>query len=208
MEKSQAVSKARVFTNYYKIKLGAPIFKYKVEISPSIPSNQIMLFMGIINTIRKDLNKKMNVFVPFNFSLYSPFQLEEEIFQTSYENVDYSVTITNVGLLDFAKGGEAQILVGRMMKLAQLSMNLKPVGRKYFNDKKAIPFNAYKIKIWPGCSTSVKVNNGTCMLNLDLGYKVLKEQTMLDYLEDLKRQYKGNMERIKEEIIGMTVITG
>jgi len=198
----------KLSSNYNIIKIKGYIFKYRVDCDPPIPNNQPEIFLKLINLIRPELKMELKHFIPLNFSIYSPHTTDELLLKANLENQPYIIKIKNTGKLDISKESEAKVLMGRIIKLAQLSMNLKPIGRKYFNDKKVIPLNQFKINLWEGYSSSVKVHKSEVIMNLDLSYRLIKQKNMLDYLIDLRSIYKNNIERIKEAVRGLTVITG
>jgi len=204
----QKVLKTKVKTNYFTFKCDQPIFKYKVDTEPSIPSNQVGLFFRILSKLREGLSNLMSPYQPASFSLYSPVHVEETTLNAEYDNLSYTVKIIPSGMLEVSGDDrESIVFMGRFFKVLQSQLRLKQIGRKYFDDKAVRPYDNWKLKVWPGYQTSLNAYQDRILVNIDTCFKVLRETTMHEFIENLMQRFQGNQERVKEEIIGMTVMT-
>lgn len=204
----QKALKTKVKTNYFTFKCDQPIFKYKVDTEPQIPSNQVGLFFRILSKLRESLTNLMSPYQPASFSLYSPVHVEEATFTAEYDNVSYTVKIVPSGMLEVSGDDrESIVFMGRFFKVLQSQLRLKQIGRKYFDDKAVRPYDNWKLKVWPGFQTSLNAYQDRILVNIDTCFKVLRETTMHEFIENLMQRFQGNQERVKEEIIGMTVMT-
>lgn len=66
------------------------------------------------------------------------------------------------------------------------TLDLEPMGRFYYDpaDKTVIP--ARKLEIWPGFITSVRNHEDKILLNLELTHKVVRSDTVLDFIRNTK----------------------
>ena len=205
---AQVFSKIPIKTNYFRFRCEIPILKYKISTEPQIPSNQVGLLYKILSLLRETLSKLMNPYQPFNFTIYSPNQIDETVLVVDYENVRYSVKIEPTGLLELTgEDKEALVFMGRFFKLLQSQLKFKQIGRKYFNDKVPEDFPKWKLTVWPGYQTSLNQYQTKILVNIDTCFKVLRETTVYEFIESLMSKYNGDQERVKDEIINTTVMT-
>ena len=209
MESSNVQSKVvPVCSNYFRFKCDTPIFKYKINTEPQIPSNQIGLLMRILSKLRSELEKDLSPYQPFNFTIYSPQQHDEIVKEIDFDNVKYVVKIVPSGVLQMGpQEKEAMVFMGRFFKLLQQHLKLKQIGRKYFNDRAHEDFNQWQLTVWPGYQTSLNQYKNNILINVDSCFKVVRETTVYQFIDSLMSRYNGNQEKVKEEIVGMTVMT-
>jgi len=209
MQKEEALVKKTVIkTNYFSFKCDLPILKYKITTEPQIPSTQLSLLYRILSQLKERISQFMDPYQPSNYIIYSPVQVEEIILKTEYENVTYSVKIEPVGLVELTPHDkEAKAFMGRFFKVLQNGLKFKQVGRKYFNDQAPKEFPHWKLTVWPGYVTSLNQYQSQIFVNIDTCFKVLRNTTVYEYIEDLMSKFKGDQERVKDEIVGTTVMT-
>ena len=205
---NQAVRKLKVKSNYFQFLCDTPIFKYKVDTEPQVPSTQVGLLYRVLSKLREQLSGLMNPYQPFNFMIYSPAHIEETTLTAEWDNVTYTVKIVPAGMLEVSgKEKEALVFMGRFFKILQSNLRMKQVGRKYFNDKAPEEFQQWKLTVWPGYQTSLNMYKDHILVNVDSCFKVLRETTVYEHIENLMSRFGGNQERVKEETIGMIVMT-
>uniref|UniRef100_A0A8C9JL02 Piwi like RNA-mediated silencing 3 n=1 Tax=Panthera tigris altaica TaxID=74533 RepID=A0A8C9JL02_PANTA len=94
--------------------------------------------------------------------------------------------------------------ISRILKM----MDLKQVGRNYYNENEATEFLNHKLVIWPGYSTSILEYETSITLCADVNHKLLRMQTAYDLIMhvDNKSQRKDAKE-ISKELVGSIVFT-
>jgi len=208
IDKPIVLRKTLIKTNYFRFRCHIPILKYKVNVEPTIPSNQVGLFFKILNQIRPDLDKILGTYQPLPFVIYSPNQCDETVFVRDYENVSYSIKIEPLGILDLSQEDKEGLgFMGRFFKILQSSLRLKQIGRRYFNPENPTEFPQWKLSIWPGFMTSLTQHQRHILINIDTSCKVVRETTIYEYIENLMSKYKGDQDKIKDELIGISVMT-
>jgi len=210
MERAQPdAQKVVLRSNYFKFRCSVPILKYKVNIEPTIPSNQVGLVYKVLAKLREPIGNLLGgAYQPINFMVYSPTQADEATFEATYDNVNYKVTLSPSGILDMdSNEREALVFMGRFFKLLQGNLRLKQIGRKFFNDKAPEEFKQWKLTVWPGYQTSLNQHQSKVLLNIDTCFKVVRETTVYEHIENLMSRYSGNQEKVNEEIAGMVVMT-
>lgn len=65
------------------------------------------------------------------------------------------------------------------------------------------------LTIWPGFSTAILNYESAVMLCTDVTHKVLRSETVLDFLTSLRQKYTGSQftEMCEKELIGLIVLT-
>jgi len=90
-------------------------------------------------------------------------------------------------------------------------LRFETIGRKSFNSAKAHVLDAHKIKVWPGFDARVIMKEQGVLLNIDVCFKVVRSDTVLDYMNELRQkieQRNGDFqEEIKAALQGTTVVT-
>lgn len=88
-------------------------------------------------------------------------------------------------------------------------INFKQIGRNFFNPSQSKTISNHNVEVWPGFSASLQILERGVLLNIDIVHKVLRMDSVLDYISDLKN--KGGRsdprEAIKKALIGSTILT-
>ncbi|CAH1405859.1 unnamed protein product [Nezara viridula] len=88
-------------------------------------------------------------------------------------------------------------------------MGLQLVGREYFKPDSAETLSHHKLEIWPGYSTSILQFEDHIMMGLDVSHKVLRTDSVLEFLQECRRRYGSEWEHyFLDTILGAVVFTG
>ena len=55
--------------------------------------------------------------------------------------------------------------------------------------------------------TSLTQQQRNILINIDTSCKVVRETTIYEYIEDLMGKFKGDQDKIKDELVGISVMT-
>ncbi|CAM5161897.1 unnamed protein product [Eretmochelys imbricata] len=143
--------------------------------------------------------------------LFLPKKLENkltEVFSQTRngENVKITITLTNElpptspTCLQFYN-----IIFRRLLKI----MNLQQIGRNYYNPNDPISIPNHRLMIWPGFATSILQYETNIMLCTDVNHKVLRSETVWDFMYNLYKQVEEQRfrETCAKELIGLIVLT-
>jgi aubergine-like protein len=90
-------------------------------------------------------------------------------------------------------------------------LRFETIGRKSFNSAKAHSLDAHKIKVWPGFDARLIMKESGVLLNIDVCFKVVRQDTVLAYMNELRTriEQKGGdwKEELQEALKGTTVVT-
>ncbi|KAM3867907.1 piwi-like protein 1 [Diretmus argenteus] len=88
-------------------------------------------------------------------------------------------------------------------------LNMQQIGRNYYDPNDPLDIPQHSLTIWPGFSTAILQYEKSIMLNTDVSHKVLRSETVLDLMVNL-RQKCGDQrffEVCAKELIGVVVLT-
>jgi aubergine-like protein len=184
------------------------VAKYRVKTVPELPDNNPRIVNSLLRKVKKDINSKLQPAFNINFQIYSPSCIEDMLVfeDVELDNVKYMVTIVPDGFLDSNCRSEQLNFFGRIFKMALKGLRFNEIQRNLYNVDKAVQYNKHKLEIWPGFFSSVNLYSDQIFINVDLSFKVLRQQSALEYFRDLQNNQMP-LERIKDEMIGSTVMT-
>jgi len=91
------------------------------------------------------------------------------------------------------------------------SLRFEQIGPKAFNPAKSHSLDAHNVKVWPGFDTRMIMKEQGALLSIDVAFKVVRADTVLDYITQLRDQadQKGKDYKtlINEAIVGSTIVT-
>jgi len=89
-------------------------------------------------------------------------------------------------------------------------MKLKQIGRHYFNPSKPTEIPQHSMQLWPGFTTAIHEYEAGAMLNIDLAHKVLRTDSVLDHINNLRKKFRHEAE-LKDAagayLVGQVVLT-
>lgn len=85
-------------------------------------------------------------------------------------------------------------------------MKFRPIGRNFFDPQRKIQIPQHRVELWPGYFTSIMPNESGIMLIADVSHKIVRLDTVYDYLQSI-RDIPNWKEEAKKELIGKIVIT-
>ncbi|NXI47583.1 PIWL1 protein, partial [Galbula dea] len=122
------------------------------------------------------------------------------------EDVKITITLTNElpptspSCLQFYN-----IIFRRLLKI----LNLQQIGRNYYNPNDRISIPNHRLMVWPGFAASILQCDEGIMLCADVSYKILRSETVLDFMHSVYHQVGEQRFRgaCAKELIGLTVLT-
>jgi len=96
------------------------------------------------------------------------------------------------------------ILFGRIMKTLKFTQH----NRKYYNAAAANHIKEYNLSVWPGYVTAVDEYESGVLLQLDVSHRVLRTETVRDFLNGLvKKGIKDLKTEAEKGLLGTSVLT-
>lgn len=90
-------------------------------------------------------------------------------------------------------------------------LQFEQIGPRQFNSKAAHSLNAHNIKVWPGFDSRMIMKEAGALLNVDVAFKVIRTDSVLGYISQLRSQAEKRggdwQEAISHALSHCTVVT-
>ena len=192
------------------------ISQYSLHIEPELPSDSRRMARDIVESAKADIEKDYG---PYFFSGFLIFATKKKEATVTYPAKDKNkqeymisikyarefdlLTLQNDNLKDVKPVIQfLNIIIKQTMK--NLKMNEMGRTSKYvYNDEKHITYlENYPIQVRYGFKTSIQVSVTGTRLQVDYCSRVLRTDSVLDFI----RSMKGNINEVKDALIGFSVL--
>ena len=126
---------------------------------------------------------------------------------TSRENQQYTLLIKKTKSTIAMTSKIGMMLLNIILRRAMGGLDLQLLGRNHYDPQAKIMLNDYKIELWPGYVTSIRIHENKILLCCEISHKVLRQETALDVLLRCRQESNDARTAFKKEIIGSVVIT-
>jgi hypothetical protein len=139
----------------------------------------------VINDLTKkckvQLKESLDVYKPHSRWIYA-LKLKQDpiVIKTEHDGQEYDVTFTfsnSFGNQDSEKDQFLSIMYKQLLR----ANKFEQIGRNCYNTAKRITIQNFEI--WPGLFSSVKKCDSGTFIQLELSYKCIREDTLLETLE-------------------------
>jgi aubergine-like protein len=204
----------KVFSNYFNLKFKSPdikgIQKYHLKFTPEIPDNSLQLKKTLLRKVRDQVKEKLAFYIFWGNCIFSYKAVDPLTLNAEEEGVNYAIEITWVQTMEATDKdhmGFLKIFFNSMMR----SLRFETIGPKSFNPKNAKKLPAHNIAVWPGFDARLIMKEQGVLLNIDVAFKVLRNDSALGYLnklkEDAERRGGDWQKSVQDTVAGMTVVT-
>jgi len=136
--------------------------------------------------VKDKVKEHLDFFIEWGNCVYSLKKcLEVPKFEGEHDGVKYTITIDWVQLMESTDRDHLNFLKIFFNSLMR-GLKFETIGRKSFNSKKAHNLEAHKISVWPGFDARLIMKEHGVLLNIDVCFKVVRKDTALDYMNELK----------------------
>ncbi|KAE8628028.1 hypothetical protein XENTR_v10007275 [Xenopus tropicalis] len=200
-------STIQLSTNHIKL-VSRPqwvLYQYHIDYNPQMESRRLRTALLYQH---EELIGKARAFD--GTMLFAPKRLNKatEVFSQTRNGENVKITITLTNELPPTSPTCFQfynIIFRRLLKM----MNMKQIGRNYYNPSDPIEISQHNLTIWPGFTTSILQYETSIMLSLDVSHKVLRSETVLDVMTKLYRMHgdRDFADAVTKELLGQIVLT-
>jgi len=206
-EDKMASRQIDITTNYFKITTrNVTICQYAVSFDPPLDSRTMRYSMlashkGVIG----------DTFAFDGMQLFLTKKLDDKVTYVKsvrqHDNQEFEIAIQLATELQPSQCFQLyNIIFRKVMRV----MKLKQIGRHYFNPSKPTEIPQHSMQLWPGYTTAIHEYEGGAMLNIDLAHKVLRTDSVLDHINNLKKKFRSEgdlKEGASAYLIGQVVLT-
>ena len=190
--KQAAGQELKLFSNYFSLEFDSPtiqgVNKYTCKFEPEVPDNSKKVRNAIVRTVKDKVKEHLDFFIEWGNCIYSLKKAQEiPKFETEHDGTKYSITIEWVQLMEPTDKDHLNFLKIFFNSLMR-GLRFETIGRKSFNSAKAHSLDAHKIKVWPGFDARLIMKETGVLLNIDVCFKVVRQDTVLDYINELKNK--------------------
>lgn len=205
----------KLFSNYFQIDFDQKdiqgVNKYTVKFEPEIPDNSKQLRKDVLKSVRDTIKEKLEFFIDWGLCLYSLRKCADlPTYNAEHEGQKYKISIEWVQIMEHTDRDHMtflKIFFNSMMR----SLRFEQIGPKSFNPACAHSLDAHNVKVWPGFDARLIMKERGCLLNVDVAFRVVRTDTALNYISQLRDQAekKGGdwQEAISTAMVGCTVVT-
>lgn len=176
-----------------------------------MPDNSRKVRTLIIRTVKDKIKESLDFFIEWGNCIYSLKKAAEvPKLETEHDGVKYAISIEWVQLMEATDKDHMnflKIFFNSMMR----SLRFETIGRKSFNSAKAHSLDAHKIKVWPGFDARLIMKETGVLLNIDVCFKVVRQDTVLEYINEIRQKAEQKnldpQEEIESALKGTTVVT-
>ncbi|XP_028564520.2 piwi-like protein 2 isoform X4 [Podarcis muralis] len=181
------------------------VYQYHVTFSPSVECKSMRFGM------LKEHKSVTGEVTAFDGSiLYLPIKLPEDVnlkCQRRTDGVEVSVTIQMTKILEPSSDlciPFYNVVFRRVMRI----LDMKLVGRNFFDPTSATVLQQYRLQIWPGYAASIRRTDGGLFLLADVVHKVIRNDSVLDFMHAIYLQSRENFQdECTKQLIGNIIIT-
>ncbi|XP_072409954.1 piwi-like protein 2 isoform X1 [Chiloscyllium punctatum] len=181
------------------------VYQYHVTFSPNIECRNIRYAM------LKEHQLVTGKTTAFDGSiLYLPVKLPEMVALKSQRKTDGLEVYIKIQLTKILQPNcdlcisYYNVVLRRAMRL----LELKLVGRNFYDPTSAIVLPQYRLQIWPGYSASIRRTDGGLMLLVDVSHKVIRNDSVIDVMQAIYQKSSENFQDdCTKQLVGSIIMT-
>ncbi|XP_075404837.1 piwi-like protein 4 [Tenrec ecaudatus] len=198
----------KLVTNLFTIDLPQDwqLYQYNVTYTPNLESRKLRtaLLYG-----HRELSNKAKVFD--GAILFLSQKLEEEVTELSSEThrgEAVKMTLTLTGALPSSSPMCTQVFSIIFKKILK-KLSMYQIGRNYFDPKEPVEIPQHKLSLWPGLAISVSHFESRLLFSADVRYKVLRNETVLEFMTSLHHSTGAAAfpQACEKALLGLVVLT-
>jgi len=205
----------KLYSNYYQLEFDQNeiqgVNKYTVKFEPEIPDNSRPLRKAVLKLVKDKIREKLEFFIDWGTNLFSLRKVADlPQYEAEHDGTKYKIAIEWVQLMEATDKDHLnflKIFFNSMMR----SLRFEQIGPKVFNPAKAHSLDAHNVRVWPGFDTRMIMKERGALLSIDVAFKVVRTDTVLDYISKLRdmadQKGKDWQQAINEAIVNSTVVT-
>ncbi|XP_007905583.1 piwi-like protein 2 isoform X2 [Callorhinchus milii] len=181
------------------------VYQYHVTFSPNVECMNIRFGM------LKEHRSVTGEVTAFDGSiLYLPIKLPEVVQLKSQRKTDGSEVDLKIQMTKILEPNSNlcipfyNIVFRRVMRI----LELKLVGRNFYDPTNAIVLPQYRLQLWPGFSASIRRTDGGLMLLADVSHKVLRNDSVLEVMQVIyQRSSESFQDDCTKQLVGSVIMT-
>lgn len=186
-----------MLTNFYtpSFSRGTSIHVYAVHFTPDVENENRTLRKLLFSSADEQINKLLGGHIISGINLFAVRENRDiPLLLCTANNTSYTLRLEYkhpVSLAMIQGQNNTQMVLNVIIKRALRELGLLQVTRlpKYYNPKNITEIDHLGIKIWTGYTAELTLRCGTPLLNIDFSSKIIHRRSVLEVLEESRRQY-------------------
>ncbi|XP_040833234.1 piwi-like protein 4 [Ochotona curzoniae] len=182
------------------------LYQYHVTYTPELASRRlrIALLYG-----HRELSRKAKAFD--GTILFLSQRLQEKVTELTSETQrgeTVKMTITLTRKLPPSSPVSIQVFNIIFKKILK-KLSMYQIGRNFYKPSEPLEIPQHKLTLWPGFAVSVSYFESRLLFSADVSFKVLRNETVLEFMSDLchKAGAAGFTQMCEKQLIGLIVLT-
>ncbi|XP_031316448.1 piwi-like protein 4 [Camelus dromedarius] len=198
----------KLVTNLFNLDLPQDwqLYQYHVTYNPDIESRRLRIAL-LYN--HRELSNKAKAFD--GVILFLSQKLEDKVTELSSETrrgetVKMTITLTR----ELPASSPVCIQVFNIIfKKILKRLSMYQIGRNFYKPSDPVEIPQHKLSLWPGFAVSVSYFESQLLFSADVSYKVLRNETVLEFMTDLchKTGMSCFTQMCEKQLIGLIVLT-
>ncbi|XP_041065710.1 piwi-like protein 2 [Carcharodon carcharias] len=142
--------------------------------------------------------------------LYLPVKLPEVVVLKSQRKTDSTQVDIKIQLTKILQPNSDLCIpyYNVVFRRAMRILELKLVGRNFYDPTNAIVLPQYRLQIWPGYSASIRRTDGGLMLLIDVSHKVIRNDSVIDVMQAIYQRSSENFQDdCTKQLVGSIIMT-
>ena len=180
----------KLFSNFFQVAFDQKeiqgVNKYTVKFEPEIPENSRELRKIVLKKVKDQVKQKLEFFIDWGLNLFSLRKVADlPPYEAEHDGTKYKVLVEWVQLMEPTDRDHMNFL--KIFFNSQMrSLKFEQIGPKAFNPAKAHALDAHNVTVWPGFDTRMIIKEKGALLNVDVAFKVIRTDSVLDYITQLR----------------------
>ncbi|MXQ94554.1 hypothetical protein E5288_WYG003457 [Bos mutus] len=182
------------------------LYQYHVTYSPDIESRRLRIALLYSH---RELSNKAKAFD--GVILFLSQKLEEKVTELSSETqrgetVKMTITLTR----ELPASSPVCIQVFNIIfKKILKKLSMYQIGRNFYKPSEPVEIPQHKLSLWPGFAISVSHFETKLLLSANVSYKILRNETVLEFMTDLCRKTSESCftQTCEKQLVGLIVLT-
>ncbi|XP_072341649.1 piwi-like protein 2 [Scyliorhinus torazame] len=142
--------------------------------------------------------------------LYLPVKLPEVVILKSQRKTDSTQVEIKIQMTKVLQPNSDLCIpyYNVVFRRAMRILELKLVGRNFYDPTNAIVLPQYRLQIWPGYSASIRRTDGGLMLLVDVSHKVIRNDSVIDIMQAIYQRSSENFQDdCTKQLVGSIIMT-
>lgn len=190
-------------TNYFNIikKAKFEMVQYNIDFEPDV------LTISLKKTLLREQKPLIGGYIFDGCNVFTMKKLAvTEFISKDREGNNHKIILTVDNIIPMSNQTSIQLL-NIILRKSMEGLKLQQVGKNFYDAENKVSIRDYRLELWPGYVTSIRQHEHNILLCAEIAHKVMRNESMLDILEQLKREVLEYRTEYVRKVVGKVVLT-